>query len=131
MSQGSGAQGSGDASRPAVRQTWRSGSQAIDPALLEKVLQETTAAYSAQEPLVGAEKESLRAVVRRHQGQPLSLHPMAVELVEAMLLSCFPDLPQRPELLAVMSARIAETLMDDPSAQQRLKSLWVQLGGTP
>lgn len=98
----------------------------LDPALLEKVLQETIDACE-NEPLDGPEKERIRAVVERYAGHPLTLEPVAVELVEAVLLGSFPDLSCSPQRTRLLSTQVAGTLMEDPHSQPRLAALWERL----
>jgi hypothetical protein len=102
----------------------------FDPALLEEVLEETAEASGMQEPLQDPERERIRQVVQRHRGRPLVLDPVAVELVEAVLLVSFPQLAGSSALAYSMAKQVAATLMEDPQVRPRLAALWERLGGT-
>ena len=103
--------------------------QPPDPALLEKVLRETSDICSAGSPLDGADREALTEVARRHRGEPLTLEPVGVELVQAVLRSHFPTQPHASQLWQALTVQIALTLFDDPASHDRLQALWVGLGG--
>ncbi len=113
----------GDAQRPEQPAQPLSPKNSIDKALLDRVLQETMAAVS-----VGPQELSaLLDVARKYHGQPLTLEPVAVELVEAILRFRLPALqlsdPQRREMLT----QIAELLLEDPPSAERLRRLWDRL----
>ena len=103
---------------------------AADPDLLERVLQETSELCSTGGPLEGAEREALEEVARRHHGEPLSLDPIGIELVQAVLQSHFPAQPHASQLWQALTVQIALTLFEDPASHDRLQSLWVGLGGS-
>ncbi len=95
--------------------------------LMERVLEETLAATDAAAPLEPRELEALKEVARRHPDEPLTLLPVATELVRAVLSTRFGHLRDGTESWQSMTSTIAETLMDDPSSRDRLQSLWAQL----
>ncbi len=103
---------------------------ALDPQLLEQVLSETVLnAPGTGDPMAPEEMEALYEVARRHPGKPLTLQPVAVELVEALLMRRFPDQADR-EFWKHLANRIATTLMDDPPTQERLAVFWASLRDT-
>ena len=87
--------------------------------LMERVLRETLAVTEADVPLEGAELTALEDVARRFIGTALSLHPVVVALVQAILSARFGSLACRPDVGQAVSQRIAETLWDDPTSQVR------------
>ena len=101
--------------------------EATQKRLLEQVLRQTALASMSEEAMDAQHLESLRGVAKRLQGQPFTLQPVAVELVHATLQPQFEMLSSSPRDWKVISARIAETLFDDPLARKRLESLWRQL----
>jgi len=102
---------------------------AADPALIERVLRETLAASDTEQPRDRQELAALREVSRRHPAEPFGLEPVAKEMVEAILRVRFADRFHGAESRSAMAARIAETFCDDPISAERLKDLWVRLGG--
>ena len=98
-----------------------------DPALLDKVLKQTLDAQSSGDPSANDRMRALVDVARRHRGKPLTLEPVAVELVEAVLAEEFPQPHTPPKLRQAMSARIAQTLLDDPVSRERLAVFWARL----
>jgi hypothetical protein len=111
---------------------WRAAAEKSPPAeprLLEKVLVETSEVLRSEEPLEDGDKESLSEVARRHRDQPLTLDPVATELVSAILRNHLRGLPGLGPMIPAMSACIARSLMDDPIAHARLGALWTRLGG--
>ena len=98
-----------------------------DAELMQQVLDETLAAAGARRPLESDEWEALLAVARRHSGQPLTVSPVARELVEAVLASRFRGLLRDPEVWTRTTLRIAETMLEDPPSRERLRSFWERL----
>ena len=95
--------------------------------LMERVLEETLAATDSDASLEPGELEALKEVARRHANEPLTLSPVANELVGAVLSARFGSLREKTEQRQSVSSTIAETLMDDPSSRERLQSLWARL----
>ncbi len=123
----SGPQDSGDTREPTHEAP--PSRPAGDPDLLERVLQETAEIYSIDEPLSAADQTAMREVAGRHRGEPLTLDPIGVELVQAVLQSHFPAQPHESQLWHAMTAQIALTLFDDPVSHERLQAMWIRLGG--
>lgn len=101
---------------------------AADPALMERVLRETLAAGDSGRPYDHHELAALREVARRHPAEPFGLHPVAREMVDAILRVRFAGGFHAAESRSAMAARIAETFCEDPVSAERLKALWVRLG---
>jgi hypothetical protein len=98
-----------------------------DAALLEWVLRQTSEWYHSSEQFDAADMEALLEVGRRHRGEPLSLEPVAVELVQAALRGHFSPQADTAEVRRTICTQIAQTLLDDPVARERLQTFWAQL----
>lgn len=101
--------------------------KASDGGLLEQVLQETLfgsgAAGLLDEPLLAA----LVEVARRHPGRPLSLDPVMVDLVQAIVRINLGQYSRSDADWQAMSRRIAETLWEDQPSHERLERFWTRL----
>lgn len=94
--------------------------------LLEEVLRQTSAMMEDASESTDEDLGALLVVARRHVGRVLTLEPVLIELVEAMLRHQFEaHLPT--EDWEPMARQIAETLYEDPAAQERLQRLWSRL----
>jgi hypothetical protein len=101
----------------------------LDPALLERVVRQTLAGGTVEEPLRPEEMDAMREVARRRQGEPLGLDPVATELVDAVLRTQFGNPVNAAGIWQALCRQVAETVMDDPVSHQRLESLWSSLSG--
>ncbi len=100
-----------------------------EPLAIEAILQQTSQALVARQPLSAAEKQALDDVARRMRGKPLET--VIAELVLAVLKEHISGVPGFPELGSALSQRVAATLLDDPAAKPRLEALWTRLQGGP
>ncbi len=98
-----------------------------DRALLERVLQETLTDDDLRETLTGVDKAALLEVAARYRNQPLSLDPVVVALVRAMLRTHFEALPGSEDLWRTISGEIGQTLWDNPAVRLRLEAFWRHL----
>ena len=105
--------------------------QAAEPTLMERVLRETLAAAEQDAAFNPADVAALREVVRQHSGIPISLEPVAIDLVLALLTTHFRSTARPPEFWQALAKRIATTLWDDPPSQTRLQRLWSRLSEVP
>jgi hypothetical protein len=96
--------------------------------MLDDVVAQTSEQLAAPEDLEPGVREALVAVARQHAGQPLTLDPAGVALVEALLRAQFPIFAARQALLAQTARAVAESLLADPDARPRVELLWAQLG---
>jgi hypothetical protein len=96
--------------------------------MLDDVVAQTSEQLTAPEELEPAVRAALAAVARQYAGQPLTLDPAGVALVEALLRAQFPLLATRQALLANTARTVAESLLTDPDARPRVEHLWAQLG---
>ena len=74
---------------------------------------------------------ALKEVARRHRGQPLSLEPVALELVKAALRPQLGALADTPGVYEKLSLQVARMLIDDPIAYDRLQGFWNRLSQVP
>jgi hypothetical protein len=101
---------------------------AAAPDFLKQVMSQTVAGMTSTRELSPKVFAALLEVAKRHPGEPLSLDPIAVELVAACLQVQMPAIAARETLSRRMYAWVASSLLDDPAAQQRLSELWARLG---
>jgi hypothetical protein len=94
----------------------------VNASLLDEVLQNTLS-LSSVAPL---ELADLIDVGRRYFGQPLVWQPIAVELVQVILKHRLPAVTASSEQQE-MAEQIAESLMEDPHCESRLRSFWEQI----
>ena len=113
--------------RPAA--TGSPGGRPYDRALLERVLQETLTDERARESLSGVDRAALLEVAACHRNQPLSLDPIVIALIEAMVQTHFGVLSGSAESWRPITAQIGRTLWDDPAARARLELFWHRLCG--
>ena len=97
--------------------------------VIDAVLQQTSQALVARQPLTALEKQAVDDVARRMRGKPLET--VVAELVLAVLKQHISALPGFGEFGPALSQRVAATLLDDPVAKPRLEALWngLQTGG--
>ncbi|WP_254509836.1 hypothetical protein [Anatilimnocola floriformis] len=101
---------------------------AAGPDFLKEVMSQTVANIASTRELSPQVFAALLEVARRYPGEPLSLDPIAIELVAACLAVQMPMIASREALSRRMNAWIASSLLEDPAAQQRLSELWARLG---
>jgi hypothetical protein len=100
----------------------------IEPEMLKQVLRQTLGGMTSTRELNPEVYAALLEVAQRHPHEPMSLDPIAMELVAACLRVQFPALAVRAALARRMSLWVAESLLADPAARQRLTELWSRLG---
>jgi hypothetical protein len=100
----------------------------LSRSMLDDVVAQTSEQLATPEDLEPGVREALVAVARQYAGQPLTLDPAGVALVEALLRAQFPLLAARQALLAQTARAVAESLLADPDARPRVAHLWAQLG---
>jgi hypothetical protein len=100
----------------------------VEPEVLQQVLNQTLAGMTSTRELSPKVYAALLEVAQRHVNEPLSLDPVAIELVAGCLQVQFPALAARTALARRMNLWVAESLLADPAARQRLTELWARLG---
>lgn len=98
------------------------------PQFLQQVMSQTLAGYGSTRELSPKVYAALLEVARRHPGEPLSLDPVAIELVAACLQVQMPAIAARETLSRRLYTWVASSILDDPAARQRLTELWARLG---
>ena len=92
--------------------------------ILEQVLRETLSLAEDDAALNAAELEALRDVARRRRGALSDTE--ATELAAAVLSTRWGRIIENSQRQR-MARTIAETLLDDPRARERLEALWRRL----
>jgi hypothetical protein len=125
MSFASGGFAPDDRGSPADRDERRPAAE-LDPALLERVLEETLSDAAASH-LDPAEMRALADVARRYPGASLVADPIAAELVKSILKVRFRGSDASDTFWQEVSRQIANTLCEAPDTRERLDCLWSQL----
>ena len=103
------------------------GGRPLDRTLLERVLQETLTDGDLCEAMSAADKKALSEVATRYPNQHLSLDPVVVALVRAVLRTHFEALPGSEDFWQAISVEISQSLWDDVAARSRLEVFWQHL----
>ena len=98
-----------------------------DAAALDQVVRTTVESIEAEEQVTAEELAALGAVAGRLGDQPLTLDPVAIALVEAMIMVNYGHLKRAPEVWAGTAHKIATLLFDSPASRARLDNLWRRL----
>jgi len=98
-----------------------------DEGLLELVLERTARVSGNEDEVAPQTMERFLDVARLHRGLKLNADPVARELVETILRDTLTALKQPDLLWRSTALSIAQTLMEDPRAQQRMNSFWMRL----
>jgi hypothetical protein len=98
------------------------------PEILQQVLNQTLSGMASSRELSPEVYAALLDVARRYPNEPLCLDPIAIGLVAGCLGVQFPALAVREGLSKRMCLWVAESLLADPAARQRLTELWARLG---
>lgn len=101
--------------------------EALPEATLEQVIQQTADRIGQAGPADPELWQMLRNAARGLPPGPLTLEPVAVTLVQAVLARELELLASRPALLARTARAVAEAILADLSARQRLAALWERL----
>jgi hypothetical protein len=120
----------GDHSKPeeALEGTEPDGELSSESEMLQQVLNQTLAGLTSTRELNPEVHAALLNVAQRYPNEPLTLDPIAMELVASCLRTQFPALAAREALARRMSLWVAESLLADPAARQRMTELWARLG---
>ena len=102
-------------------------SPAVDAGALDAVVRATLESAESDERVTPEEIEALRAVARRRPGGEFVFDPVAIELVEAIILVNYGRLKRPPEVWRAVAVKIATLLYGSPTARARLENLWSRL----
>jgi len=94
---------------------------------LEDAVRTTLVNSEADGPVSPEEIAALQAVAKRHGHVPLTLDPVAIELVEAIVLVNYGHLQRHSEVWQKTAKKIATLLCDAPESHARLENLWHKL----
>jgi hypothetical protein len=125
------ASASGSSGTPGNYRPYRESSGPANRELLERVLEQTLARINEGQLFEEPDMNALKEVARRHRGQPLSLEPVALELVKAALRPQLGALADTPGVYEKLSLQVARMLIDDPIAYDRLQGFWNRLSQVP
>ena len=115
--------------RPELEQPAASsvGPNAPEERLLDVVMHQTAAVLDEQTLANSVDLPRLRAVARRHPSDALTLDPILIELIEAILETHLPQISQHGGARTKMARAVAQPLFDNPVSRGRLELLWSQL----
>jgi hypothetical protein len=99
----------------------------LPPDVLADIVAATAAQLSSPASTDPKVHAAMREVARQFAGQPMTAEPTGAALLAAILQHQFPLLKQRPRLLERTAVTVAQSLLDDPSARQRVEYLWAKL----
>lgn len=118
-----------DRERPheTVHTTSSSGDSSRDAEALDQVVRTMVESLEADEQATAEEIAALGAVATRLGNLPLTLDPVVIALVEAMITVNYGHLKRAPEIWTGTAHKIATLLFDSPAARARLDNLWRSL----
>ncbi len=99
----------------------------VELSLLEAIVQQTAAALDEQALAHTRDLPRLRDIAQRHAGDVLTLDPILIELIEALLETHVPLLARSATLRSKVARSVSQTLFDNPVCRGRLELLWSQL----
>lgn len=131
MSAGASRAEDSDGRRPAPEQTPAAADasqrQTPERMQLEQVLRQMLDRVDGPDAPPAVELQALCEVARRHPGEPLTLEPVTVELVQALLGTHFQKQTASLNAWREATTQIARTLFDDPGTRRRLEKFWTRL----
>ena len=122
----------GDEQANTQSQAERQSQQSPEHDLFEQVMRETQEICDEGGDIQSmaidpGEKEAIFAVARKFRGQAFALDPVLIELVRAVLRSQLPAHADSSDGWREVAGEIAETLIQDPVASERLEKFWARL----
>lgn len=102
-------------------------SSEVELSLLDAIVQQTAAALDDQALAQTCDLPRLRDIAQRHAGDVLTLDPVLIELIEALLETHVPFLARSVTLRSKVARSVSQTLFDNPVCRGRLELLWSQL----
>ncbi len=103
------------------------GSSAVDEKLLDAVMHQTAASLDEQALASMADLPKLREIARRHPSDTLTLDPILVELIAAILETHLSPVCRTDAMRTRIAREIARPLFENPVSRGRLELLWSQL----
>ena len=102
----------------------------LEQSVLDDVLKATMSSDEALSRINERSHEGFLKVARQYAGQELTLDPIGIALVEAVLTETFSGRIVNEVRHAKMAADIAESLVTNPTASARLAAFWNKLQET-
>ncbi len=102
-------------------------SAAREERLLDAVVTQTAAILDEQTLAHTVDLPRLREVALRHPSDSLTLEPILVELLEAILATHLPLISEVGGARTKMARAVARPLFENPVSRGRLELLWSQL----
>lgn len=99
----------------------------LEPSLLDAIVQQTAAALDELTLAQTRDLPCLREIARRHASDTLTLDPILIELIAALLETNLPQLARSATLRSKVARLVSQTLFDNPVCRGRLELLWSQL----
>ncbi|MCI0629493.1 MAG: hypothetical protein L0Y44_02435 [Phycisphaerales bacterium] len=95
--------------------------------LLSRIVEQQPASADHSTPLSATSRSAVAEVARRYAGERLSLNPITVELLRAVLVDWL-GVPTGG--IETIVEQVAATLYEDPVSHDRLQAMWINLGGS-
>lgn len=103
------------------------GSPEMVPGLLEMVVEQTVASLDEQSLAETLALPRMREIARRYADEALTVEPILLELIEAVLETHLPPLARVASVKSKVVRAVSQTLFDNPVCRGRLELLWSQL----
>lgn len=103
----------------------------VESSLLDAIVQQTVAALDEQTLAQTRDLPCLREIARRHDSDVLTLDPILIELIEALLETHLPQLARSATFRSKVARSVSQSLFDNPVCRGRLELLWSQLLDNP
>jgi len=100
---------------------------AVDEVLMDAVMRQTAAALNERSLASLVELPKLREIARRHQSDTLSLDPILVEMIAAILETHLSNVCRAEAMRMRIAREVARPLFENPVSRGRLELLWSQL----
>ncbi len=102
-------------------------SSAVNEKLMDAVLHQTVAALDERSLASMVDLPKLREIARRHPSDTLTLDPILVELIAAILETHLSSACRSEAMRTRVAREIARPLFENPVSRGRLELLWSQL----
>lgn len=99
----------------------------VEPGLLEMVVEQTVASLDEQSLAETLALPRMREIAQRYVDEALTVEPILMELIEAVLETHLPPLARAGSLKSKVVRAVSQTLFDNPVCRGRLELLWSQL----
>lgn len=104
-----------------------SGSSAVDEKLLDAVVHQTAASLDERSLASMVDLPKLCEIARRHPSDTLTLDPILVEMIAAILETHLSPVCRSDAMRTRIAREVARPLFENPVSRGRLELLWSQL----